>query len=101
MRHGVFQSGEGGDEVEEEEEEQPPKMKVSPKPADNTDRQETANQQSTGPSVTCKLRYYYRHPSMYKFIQLLNSENKNELIRLSKFIKEAIDVRNAQNIIQT
>ena len=30
--------------------------------------------------------YYYRRPSMFKFIQLLNSRNKSEIINLSKYI---------------
>lgn len=37
--------------------------------------------------------YYYRNLSVYKFTQLLNSQNKNELIRLSKFVKEALSIR--------
>lgn len=38
--------------------------------------------------------YYFRNPSVYKFIQLSNSNNKNELIRLSIFVKESLTIRN-------
>jgi hypothetical protein len=40
-------------------------------------------------------KYYYVKPSVYKFVQLLNSNNKADLINLSKFVKEGLCIRNA------
>ncbi|KAH3733781.1 hypothetical protein DPMN_040215 [Dreissena polymorpha] len=37
---------------------------------------------------------YYNRPSVYKFHQLLNTTNKFELIKLAKFVKEALILRN-------
>ena len=36
---------------------------------------------------------YIRKPSMYKFIKLMSSEKKTELVNLSKFVIEAFDLR--------
>ena len=36
---------------------------------------------------------YIRNPSMYKFIKLMSSEKKTELVNISKFVFEAIDLR--------
>ena len=38
--------------------------------------------------------YYIKHPSMFKFIQLLNVENKKVLHNLALFILKAIVIRN-------
>mgnify|MGYP001557678469 CR=1 FL=1 len=40
-------------------------------------------------------RYYYIRPSMFKFNELLNSQSKNILISLSKYIEESLSSRNA------
>ena len=32
-------------------------------------------------------KYFYKKPSVFKFLQLINSENRSELINLSKFLK--------------
>ena len=32
-------------------------------------------------------KYFYKKPSVFKFLQLINTENRSELINLSKFIK--------------
>ncbi len=38
--------------------------------------------------------YYYRHPSMYKCIELFNNTNRRELFRLMLFIKHALTLYN-------
>ena len=38
---------------------------------------------------------YYIKPSVYKFMQLLNSKNKDEMIKLAIYVKEAIAIRNS------
>ena len=40
-------------------------------------------------------KYFYKNPSVYKFIELLKSNNKNDLVRLSLFVKEALCIRKA------
>ena len=41
------------------------------------------------------LKHYYRNrPSMFKLIQLFNTNNKSELFMLSKYISEAFKIRN-------
>ena len=39
--------------------------------------------------------YFYRNPSMYKFIQLLKNENMTHLKNLAKYIIEAFKLREA------
>lgn len=39
-------------------------------------------------------QYYRNNPSMFKFIQLLKSENKHTLCKLAIFYKRAIEERN-------
>ena len=39
------------------------------------------------------LTYYYKHPSMYKFIRLMKSDNFKALKSLASFILEASDTR--------
>ena len=34
------------------------------------------------------------HPSVYKFLQLLKLNEKNELVTLSLYVKEALVIRN-------
>ena len=46
-------------------------------------------------------KYYYVRPSMLKFIEMLMSENKNELFNLSRFIKKAMIKRNFFDIVNT
>jgi len=36
---------------------------------------------------------YYVKPSVYKYLQLLKSTNKNELIKLSLYVKDALQMR--------
>ena len=38
-------------------------------------------------------KYYYIRPSMYKFVSLLTSTNRKELIHLSLFVREALSIR--------
>jgi hypothetical protein len=38
-------------------------------------------------------RYYYIRPSVIKFIEMLNTNNKQKLIKLSLFVKEALCLR--------
>jgi hypothetical protein len=38
-------------------------------------------------------RLYYVNPSVHKFISLITSNNKNELVKLSLFVKEALSIR--------
>ena len=45
--------------------------------------------------VTLLKRYYYVRPSVYKFIQLLSTQNVKELCNLGKFIKNAFVIRKA------
>jgi len=43
----------------------------------------------------------YDNPSMFKFINYLNSQNKIELVNLSSFVKDALAIRNSKfNIIR-
>ena len=43
---------------------------------------------------------YYVRPSVYKFHQLLNTTNKFELIKLAKFVKDAMILRsNISNVV--
>ena len=39
--------------------------------------------------------YYCRRPSVFKFVELMRSENKTILRNLSKFIVQAFDLRNS------
>jgi hypothetical protein len=39
-------------------------------------------------------RYYYTHPSVYKYLQLLKSYDKNETIKLALYVKKALIIRN-------
>ena len=39
-------------------------------------------------------KHYYVRPSMFKFIELLKTENKSVLIKLAKYIKESLEIRN-------
>ena len=39
-------------------------------------------------------RHYYHHPSMAKFLDLLNCENKCILLKLGKYIQQATKIRN-------
>ena len=39
-------------------------------------------------------RYFTNRPSMYKLIELLNTHNKSELCMLSKYVTEAVKLRN-------
>ena len=43
-------------------------------------------------------KYYWYRPSMYKPLQLLSTENVNELINLGKFLQKAETLRNALNV---
>ena len=38
--------------------------------------------------------YYYNRPSMYKFIELISSNNKIVLVSLARYIKESLKIRN-------
>ena len=38
-------------------------------------------------------RYYRVKPSIFKLVQLLNTQNKSEVFMLSKYISEALKVR--------
>ena len=40
-------------------------------------------------------RFYYVNPSVFKFHQLLTSCNKNEIMNVCKYIKEAFTIRNS------
>ena len=40
-------------------------------------------------------KYFYKNQSVYKFIELLKSNSKNDLVRLSLFVKEALCIRKA------
>ena len=44
-------------------------------------------------------RYYYKRPSMYKFVQLMRTSKKTELLNLARYIKEAFYMRNHTNIL--
>ena len=37
-------------------------------------------------------KYYWEHPSMFKFISLLNSENEKILLRLAEFTKKGFEI---------
>ena len=39
-------------------------------------------------------KHYYQRPSMFKFLELLSSHNKTVLYKVSKYIKEALEIRN-------
>ena len=39
-------------------------------------------------------KYYYQRPNMYKFVEMLRSENKNVLISLAAYIRSALSARN-------
>jgi len=39
-------------------------------------------------------RYYTNRPSMYKLLELLNTHNISELCVLSKYVTEAVKLRN-------
>ena len=39
--------------------------------------------------------YFCKRPSVYKFIELLKSKNKNDLVRVSLYVKEALSIRKA------
>ena len=39
-------------------------------------------------------KIYYKMPSMYKFIDLISSNNKSILINPAKYIKESVKIRN-------
>ena len=46
-------------------------------------------------------RYYYVRPSVFKFTQLMQSENRKELYNLARYIKEAFTFRNSiLNVMQ-
>lgn len=38
-------------------------------------------------------RIYYINPSVHKFISFITSNNKNELVKMSLFVKEALSIR--------
>ena len=40
-------------------------------------------------------RFYYVSPSVLKFHELLTSSNKNEIVKLCKYMKEAFIIRNS------
>lgn len=40
-------------------------------------------------------KYYYQRPSMLKYLDLLKSNNKTTLIKLSRYIKDALNMRNS------
>jgi hypothetical protein len=42
--------------------------------------------------------YYSRHPSVFKFISLINSDRKSVLIKLAKYCIQAFEIRNEVNI---
>jgi hypothetical protein len=44
-------------------------------------------------------KYFYIRPSMFKFVELMKSCNKNVLSKLSKYIEEAMKLRNAVTVI--
>ena len=37
--------------------------------------------------------YYYKHPSVYRFIQLLTTSNNKELKNLGKYLVQAHTIR--------
>ena len=38
-------------------------------------------------------KYYYQRPSMFKFLDLLNTQNKTTLFKITRYIKEALEIR--------
>ena len=38
-------------------------------------------------------KYYWERPSMFKFLSLINTDNKKDLIRLAEFTKKGFDIR--------
>ena len=38
-------------------------------------------------------KYFYQNPSMYKFIELLKSDNRTNIVNLAYFIKNALSIR--------
>ena len=38
-------------------------------------------------------KYYWEHPSMFKFLSLINTDNKIELVKLAEFAKKGFDIK--------
>ena len=38
-------------------------------------------------------KYFYQHPSMFKFIELLKSGNRKNIVNLAYFVKNALSIR--------
>jgi len=38
-------------------------------------------------------KYYFRRPSLYKFVELIKSTNKSTVNNLSKYVYEAFKIR--------
>ena len=38
-------------------------------------------------------KYFYKNPSMFKFIELLKSDNRTNIVNLTNFIKNAVSIR--------
>ena len=43
-------------------------------------------------------QYYYRHPSVHKFIQLMQTSNKKELKNLCRYLFEAFNIRKSATV---
>ena len=50
--------------------------------------------------MTLIQNYYWKHPSMIKFSELLKSENENIVKNLAIFVFEGFEIRNANNYVE-